>query len=420
MNIALFEDEGYVNLLPLTWLRPAFELRCGSGRLFDKLKNRLEGVIARVLLRPELEAVMRGRLELSNAIDDAPWTFVNGRTLATARTELPAPGTAWLVRDTLLAATVSKDVAARLTANDLLQSRRRAEWLAVLRSVSPPDTVRLIEYPWDLIAANGAELRNDLTKGGQNEGTVYEGAHLLNRGQIKIAKGAVIKPGVVLDAESGPIEIDRDARIEPNAVIQGPAYIGEHCIVRPTAVIREDTTLGPHCRVGGEIESSVFQGFSNKQHDGFVGHSYISSWVNLGADTVTSDLKNTYGSIRASLNGVGVETGRHFLGSIIGDHAKTGIGTILGTGTILGVAANVFTQGAVSKFVPSFAWLTEKGMEPCRVEKIVAIARTVMGRRKVQLSIDDEKLLECVARASKQVEVMGWTAGAEREIRAAF
>lgn len=420
MNIVLFEDEGYVNLLPLTWLRPAFELRCGRDRLIDKLKARLDGAIARVLLRPELEAALRGRIELSAALADAPWTFVNGRILATAKTELPAPGTMWLVRDALLAATVSKDVALRLTADDLLQPRRRSEWVGVLRPVAPPESVRLIDYPWDLIAANGAELRNDLIKGGNHEGSVYPGAHLINPTQIAIAKGATVKPGAVLDAETGPIEIDRDARIEPNAVIQGPCYIGEHSIVRPTALIREDTSLGPQCRVGGEVEASIFQGFSNKQHDGFVGHSFIASWVNLGADTVTSDLKNTYGSIRVSLNGVGIETGRHFLGSIIGDHAKTGIGTILGTGTILGVAANVFTQGSVAKFVPSFAWLTEKGMEPCRVEKIVSIARTVMGRRKVQLSSEDERLLECVARAAKQVEVMGWTAGAERELRTAF
>ena len=419
MNIVLFEDEAYVNLLPLTWLRAAFELRCGRNRLIDKIAARLDGVVVRFLVRPELEPTVRARFELPAAAGDAPWSMVNGRLLVTSKTDLPSPGSAWVVRDALLAATVSQDVAARLTPEDVLNPRKRAEWLGVLRATAPPESVRLVDYPWDLIAANGVELRNDLSAAGRQEGTIYPGSHLLNPGQITIAAGAVIKPGVVLDAESGPIEIDREAKIEPNAVIQGPAYIGEKCIVRPTAVIREDTSLGPQCRVGGEIEASIFQGFSNKQHDGFVGHSYVASWVNLGADTVTSDLKNTYGSIRASLNGVGVETGRHFLGSIIGDHAKTGIGTILGTGAILGVAANVFTQVTVPKFVPSFAWLTEKGMEPCRVEKIVSIARTVLGRRKVQLTSEDERLLQCVARASQQVEMMGWTAGAEREVRTA-
>src|SRR5262249_54025468 len=159
---------------------------------------------------------------------------------------------------------------------------------------------------------------------------------LVNEHAIHVAAGATIKPGVVLDADHGPIHIDRDALIEPNAVLQGPCYIGPGSIIRPGAAIRENTTIGPVCKVGGEVEASIFQGYANKQHDGFLGHSFVSPWANLGADTVTSDLKNTYGTIRVHLNGVGVESGQQFIGSIIGDHAKTGIGTILPTGCVLG------------------------------------------------------------------------------------
>ncbi|MBI5866322.1 MAG: hypothetical protein HZB38_17770, partial [Planctomycetes bacterium] len=414
MNIVLFEDEGYINLLPLTWLRPAFELRCGRDRLIDKQQSRLDGRVVRVLVRPELSSAVAERVRTSQPEPRQPWSFVNSRLLVTSVTELPPPGAAWTVRGSLLAATAGADKSAGVQAETLLDARRREEWLRTFRFENPPESVRLIDYPWDLFTHNGTELRAQLTHGGQHEGKVYPGAHLIEPQAIRIASGAVIKPGAVLDASNGAIEIDQNAIVEPNAVIQGPVYVGPNCIVRPTAVIREETSIGPVCRVGGEIEGTVFQGYANKQHDGFLGHSYVASWVNLGADTITSDLKNTYGTIRVQLNGVGVETGRHFLGSIIGDHAKTGIGTILGTGTILGVAANVFTRKSVPKFVPSFGWLTDEGLEPCRVEKIVSIARTVMGRRKVDLSPAEQHAIEQVAAAARQIETMGWTPEGER------
>jgi UDP-N-acetylglucosamine diphosphorylase/glucosamine-1-phosphate N-acetyltransferase len=217
-----------------------------------------------------------------------------------------------------------------------------------------------------------------------------------------------VKPGVVLDAEEGPIHIDPDATIQPNAVLEGPCYIGPKSIIRPGAVIRAGTTIGPVCKIGGEIDASIIHGYTNKQHDGFLGHSYVAEWINLGADTVNSDLKNTYGTVRVHLNGVGVETGQQFVGSIIGDHAKTGIGTVLPTGCVVGVAANIFTHRSVPKFVPSFAWLTDDGLAAYRVEKAVSLAATVMARRDQWLSDADRRLLEAVAVQAREIEAPGW------------
>jgi UDP-N-acetylglucosamine diphosphorylase/glucosamine-1-phosphate N-acetyltransferase len=231
---------------------------------------------------------------------------------------------------------------------------------------------------------------------------------MLHPVEIHVAPGAHVKPGVVLDPENGPIFVDRDARIEPNAVIQGPCYIGPGSIIRPATVIREGTSIGPACRIGGEISASIIHGYTNKQHDGFLGHSYVGEWINLGADTVTSNLKNTYGTIRVFLNGVGVETGQRFVGSIIGDHSKTGIGTILPTGCVIGIAANVFTQRPVPKFVPSFAWLTDEGMTGYRVDKAIQIARTVMERRDLELSDAQCALLASTAERAREVEAPGW------------
>src|SRR5439155_18383601 len=133
---------------------------------------------------------------------------------------------------------------------------------------------------------------------------------------------------------TGPILIQENATVEPLAYVEGPAVIGERTLVKVGAKIRGGSSIGPVCKVGGEVEASIFQGYANKQHDGFVGHSYVGEWVNLGANTVTSDLKNTYGNVSVPLHGTPIDTGMRFVGTIIGDHSKTGICTALTTGTV--------------------------------------------------------------------------------------
>lgn len=408
MNIALFEDEGWRNLLPLTWLRSPCELRCGRDALMEKAAVALGGSVVRIIARPALRDVLDERRMLDEPGANDDWCLVNARALFTHALRPPPIGSVWLSDGEVVAAAVAAQDADGLDDAVLLDGARRSEWFAPLRGEPAPAGVRLIRYPWDLVLANAEELMRQCRGGGTLEGRIDPGVHLVDAGAIHVAREAVVKPGVVLDAESGPIVIERGARIEPNAVIQGPCFVGPGSIVRPGATLRGGVTIGPVCRVGGEIEASIFQGYSNKQHDGFVGHSFVGSWVNLGADTVTSDLKNTYGTIRVFLNGVGVETGQHFLGSIIGDHAKTGIGTILPTGCVLGLAANVFTGRHVPRFVPSFAWLTDDGMSRFRVEKAVTIARTVMARRDVELSHAGRMLLEHAAAQAADVEAAGW------------
>ena len=408
MNIALFEDAGYSRLLPLTWLRMACELRCGRDRLIDKIRTHIGERIARIYARGTIRDVVSERIELARPARESDWCFVNTRALVTGDVLTPPAGVAWKAQGTLLAATLRAEELEEVSPEMFLDDARLEKWAARFRQEPPPSVVQPIHYPWDLIVANGPELLRQCTQGGVQEGRVYEGAYLLNSNVIHIAPGTRIKPGVVLDAEEGPIHIAEDALIESNAVVQGPCYIGPHVVVRPGAVIRENASIGPVCRVGGEVGASIFQGYSNKQHDGFLGHSFIAEWVNLGADTITSNLKNTYGTIRVQLNGVNVESGQHFVGSFIGDHAKTGIGTILPTGGVIGVAANVFTQSPVPKFVPSFAWLTDAGMTAYRVEKALDIARTVMSRRDRHLSNAEAALLEKTADLARETEAAGW------------
>lgn len=408
MNIALFEDSGYQDLLPLTWLRACWELRCGRDLLIDKVRRHTGGRIARLFVRPELREVVEARVRLDPTEPGENWLLLNARAMVTGDVLPPSPGSAWIRSGRLLAATLTGPQMAELDAGMFLEDPRLHEWSNGFHQEESPGHVRLVDHPWDLFLSNARELVRQCRGGGERAGQLWPGVHLVNEAEIRVGSGALVKPGAVLDAEEGPIEIEREARIEPGAVLQGPCHVGAGSIVRPNAILRGGTTIGPVCRVGGEIEGSILQGYSNKQHDGFLGHSFVGCWVNLGASTVTSDLKNTYGTIRVSINGVAVETGQRFIGAIIGDHAKTGIGTILPTGCVVGVAANVFTRSPVPKFVPSLAWLTDSGLMRFRVEKAVEIARTVMGRRGVELSPAEQRLIEWVAQRAPQIEVAGW------------
>ena len=411
MNLAYFEDSAVRQLYPLTWLRAAFELRCGRSCLIDKVQAILGCRPAGLFLRDVLTDTVLARTTLAVPDLNENWCLLNARALLTGPLEPPRPGVVWRQDGDLVAAGLRPAEMEALNPGLFFDPARLDEWMAARRAEEPPPTVRLIRYPWDLVLANADELRRELRESGVARGArVHRGVHLLARGQIYIGRKACLKPGVVLDAEEGPIHVDEGVLIQPNAVVEGPCYIGSGSVVRPGAVLRGGTSIGPVCKVGGEVAESIFQGYSSKQHDGFVGHSFVGSWVNLGADTVTSDLKNTYGTVRVSINGVGVETGLQFLGATIGDHAKTGIGTVLPTGGVIGVAANVFTRRIVPKFVPSFAWVTDEGMIPYRVDKAILIARIVMGRRNVELTAAECALLERTAALAREVEAAGWPA----------
>jgi UDP-N-acetylglucosamine diphosphorylase/glucosamine-1-phosphate N-acetyltransferase len=178
-------------------------------------------------------------------------------------------------------------------------------------------------------------------------------------------------------------------------LIQGPAFIGPHSRI-VTGRIREFTTIGPYCRVGGEVECCIFQGYSNKYHDGFTGHSYFGEWVNIGALTTTSDLKNTYGTIRVDLAGEQLDTGLTKLGSIVGDHVKLGIGVLLNSGTTIGTGCNLFGGGMLPKVIPCFIWGGNGEYQEYDFERMLGTAQIAMSRRQVEQTDAHTDLLRYV------------------------
>ncbi len=198
-----------------------------------------------------------------------------------------------------------------------------------------------------------------------------------------LSLGAVIEPGVVFDVRQGPVVLEEGSEIRHGTRLEGPLYVGGGTKILGGHI--RGSVFGPECRVHGEVASSVFLGYANKSHDGFVGHSVIGRWVNLGAGTTTSNLKNTYGPVRLEVNQERIETGRLNLGTLFGDHAKTAIGTMLATGTVVSAGANVFGTPTPPKHVPPFAWGCG-GDERLTEEGFLRIAERVMQRRNVAFS----------------------------------
>ncbi|RPI87763.1 MAG: transferase, partial [Planctomycetaceae bacterium] len=234
-------------------------------------------------------------------------------------------------------------------------------------------------------------------------GAVAAGSHLLNPGAIHIGWGTRIKPCAVIDAEDGPVWIGENVTIFPHTYVQGPAWIGDGSLIQPGAVIHAGTTIGPVSKVGGEIEGSIIHGFSNKQHDGFLGHSYVGSWVNIAADCINSDLKNTYGTIRVPVNGRDVDTGRMFVGMFVGDYSKAGINVSFPTGAVIGFCSSVFAPRS-PKFVPSFAWIDGDKVQRYDEQRGLAIAKKVMARRRRRMTLAEEHVFLAVRRQALAVE----------------
>ena len=190
-----------------------------------------------------------------------------------------------------------------------------------------------------------------------------------------------------MDAEHGPIYISKNATIMANAVIEGPCFIGEKTTIKIGAKIYEGCTFGEVCKIGGEIEESIVHAYSNKQHEGFIGHAYIGEWCNFGADTNNSDLKNNYSNVKVQINDTLVDSGSMFVGLFMGDHSKTGINTMLNTGTVVGVGCNVYGGDFPPRLIPSFHWGGGTGPTvKYDFDKIMETAQNVMDRRDIELT----------------------------------
>ena len=397
-RLCLFEDEQWDRFLPLVWTRPVYGLRCGFDTLEAKIRRAYAGIPVCYSVRKSMAAVFAETHPGAsiNVMDEAESIlFVNGRILPDPDTasRIPPVGEEmiFLSGDTVVAARLSSKVLNEMT-------KKLGEPLSRSDFGSLPERqveTELVGYPWELVLRNGEQIEADFRariddfdrRPALPDGVQSVGA------DIALAHDADVKPGVVLDASDGPILIDGGAEIMPLVYIQGPAYIGRNARIKALAKIYEGTTVGPVCKVGGEVEESIIHGYSNKQHEGFIGHAYLGEWVNLGADTNNSDLKNNYGNVKVYVRGEFIDSGQMFVGLTMGDHSKSGINTMFNTGTVVGVCCNVYGADFPPKFIPSFSWGGGSGFEEYDPVRALDTARQVMNRRKVTLSNAYESML---------------------------
>ncbi len=405
VTLVVFEDAKYEDLYPLTYMRPAFELRCGATTLAEKIAYAAKaGSVAYFvrdwLAEPYAERVSAPVNDL--AALDGDVLLVNGRLLVDGACDVGELGPDEMVKSggTL--------VAARVAARTLAAAKRDsfAATLAALEGKLTPAWCgaggckpTMIDFPWLLIRHNAAMLKSDFRRLYADRAGVHCAMHPLScivgdEKDVYIAPTAKAAPMVVIDATGGPVVLEDKVKVLPHTRIDGPTYVGPDSQLAG-GKIREACSFGPVCRVGGEVECTIMQGYSNKYHDGFLGHSYVCEWVNLGAMTTNSDLKNDYSTVSVYHRGQLTDTGEQFLGSMVGDHTKTSIGTILNTGSVIGMMSNlVFSGPLMPKEVPSFCWmLNNRPTKGMGLSSMIETAKAAMARRKVKMSEAEEQLV---------------------------
>jgi UDP-N-acetylglucosamine diphosphorylase/glucosamine-1-phosphate N-acetyltransferase len=407
-KICFYEDDQYRNFFPLTHLRPVYTLRSGIMPLFKRVGRYIESpdicLSCRDALSPLVSAEFRDYpVNMIKRSEEQSVLFLNGRLrdygdlvkrlngarLITRLLSLDG-GTAGLFfpLDTMSHIPLVASI-----------DQYNEEYRRFPDDIAELDTgATLYRYCWDLvddiekeIAADFAFLQDSLT--GLDRAVIHKGVDLLNPEAIHIGAGVEVLPGSLIDATHGPVFIGDNSRVESQVVINGPCYIGPNSVIVAGKITA--CSIGHTSRAGGEIEESIFQSYVNKYHAGFIGHSYVGSWVNFGAMTTNSDLKNNYSNIRVTINGEPVDSGSIKVGSFIGDHTKFGIGTLLNTGISIGVSCNLFGGSLiVDNEVPSFSWGNSSGYQQYRFDKAIETIRRSAARRNVTLSSSEEGLLQ--------------------------
>ncbi len=379
MNLILFDDHSWKNLLPLTFNKPISELRVGILRIREKWEK-TTGLPTSTLAQDYLSEKYPCHLESDNL-------YINGSLLPDREVykaiENLKTGQALKKGETLLASRSEKSA---LNIEDILKI-----------ADDYPLNIELIDFPWKIFLLNGQEINADyqlLTQNRQSQ-TLSATVNVIHPENIFIEEGFEGEY-FTINATNGPIYLGADSEIMEGAIIRGPFALCNNSTVKLGAKIYGPTTIGPYSKAGGEINNSILQGYANKGHDGFLGQSVIGEWCNIGADTNTSNLKNNYTNVKLwSYNkNRFTDTGLQFCGLIMGDHSKCGINTMFNTGTVVGVSANIFGTGFPRNFIPSFSWGGATGMSTYLTKKAFETMNLVMGRRNIQLSDTDINIYE--------------------------
>ena len=397
MNIAIFEDTAVEKLAPITTSKPAYAIRCGGFRLIDLIDLIEANVSAAV--RPHLRAIQERDFDFASRLDASqPKTLVlNARVAPTLANYQAIEQLA--VSDDFVIYNQSKNnqgknqiIAAILPTELVAKDGWSKDLSAVIDAANltaAGTTLDIFEYPHDVVRLHMQHCEENLEfRLLQNQyGRLADGVFVSKQSP------PTIHPTAVFDSSSGPIIFDSNVKVGPHCFFRGPVHIGENCKISEHSSIKDGVSIAHTCKIGGEVEGCVIEPWTNKQHHGFLGHSYLGSWINLGAGTCNSDLKNTYGKINMTYGDQTVATGMQFVGCIVGDYAKTAINTSIFTGKTIGVASMVY--GLATANVPSFVnyarTLGQMGLLPPEIA--ITTQKRMFARRNVDHQSADGQLI---------------------------
>lgn len=372
----IFDDNGlHLALAPFTLTRPVAEIRTGILTIRESWIRHLEKSLSDIKIAYATAPYLNAKFDAPSAEEGVRIMGNIKPTPKVVSAFLNLPGNATLlVNDTVVAV------------------RGNGEQKVVLTD----ENMVCIQRPWDIFQENGKAIQLDyeLITEKRNSTPLSNTNRISGIENIFIEQGATVEHAI-LNGESGPIYIGNDATVMEGSMVRGPFALCDHGTLKMGTKIYGPTTVGPYCKVGGEVNNSVFQAYSNKGHDGFMGNSVIGEWCNLGADTNTSNLKNNYGTVKVyNFDTQEMEQTDHlFCGLLIGDHSKTGINTMFNTATTVGVSANIFGAGFPEKYIPSFMWGGTDKKERFNLEKAFEVAENMMARRNVPFTEADQSIL---------------------------
>ena len=376
MQIILF-DQHRTSLLPFTYTRPVADVRVGILKISEKWEKLFHCEVGFLT-----EDYLQSKFPLLKAEEEQ--VYVNASYL---------PNEAFIEEIKALKTSTYLTDEGEVVA---YKANQKIEDFSALDKIELSAEVISIKHTWDIFSKNHACIEADfklLTKNRTSQ-EIPSSVFTVASENIFVEEGAKLYNGS-LNASEGPIYIGKNAEIMENCSVRGPFALCDSSTLKMGAKIYTGTTVGPHSKVGGEVSNSVIFGYSNKGHDGFLGNSVLGEWVNIGADTNTSNLKNNYAPVRLwnYAEERFADTGLQFCGLMIGDHSKCGINTMFNTGTVIGVSANIFGAGFPRNFIPSFSWGGSAGTTTYKTNKAFEVAKLVMARRKIEFSKDDEQIL---------------------------
>lgn len=389
MNYILADGTRRNQLLPFTFTRPVAEIRVGILTIREKWERHLDSKVSYVT-----ESYLSKKYTL---------TTTNNNVIITG-SYLPTHALVKLVHSLKPGECIVEGAHCIAYCSDEVKTPE--ELKSFSKKTCPEEAVFKIEHPWDLFALNGKAIHQDfeLLTAGRKSQPLPEGIQTVQSESIFLEEGAVVNPGVILNAKAGPIYLAKDSEVMEGSLIRGPFSLGEHAVVKMGAKIYGPTTAGPYCKLGGEVNNSILMGYSNKGHDGYLGNSVLGEWCNLGADTNTSNLKNNYANVKLwdYTSSQMINTGQQFCGLMMGDHSKCGINTMFNTGTVVGVAANIFDCGFPVNHIPSFSWGGKEGFTTYRLDKAFETLHTVMQRRQLAFDGQEQEIIEQVFKITEE------------------